>query len=93
MRERTKYLAIAVSLTVLDGVVALHCGSVVWRTWSAILWSRMVILLLAAVWAVSLANIWARAFHELRRAYSDRRIGLMPNSGSIARELRGGGDV
>jgi len=93
MGKRTKHFAIAVSLTILDAVVAMQYGGVIWRTWSGILWSRMVLLLLAAVWATSLANIWARAFHELRHARPDRGVRLTSNSGSIARELQGEGDV
>lgn len=93
MEERTKYSSIAVSLTLLDAVAALKYGGVIWRTWSEILWSRLLLFLLAAVWATSLANLWARAFYEIRHGYVARDRRTEPKRASIARQLRGEGDV
>ena len=64
--QRTKSFTIAASATILDVVVAARCGGVVWRTWSGVLWLRVALLLLAALWATSLATLWSSAYNDLR---------------------------
>jgi hypothetical protein len=62
-----KHFTIAAAMTILDVAVSLCFGGLIWRTFSGIVWSRLLILLLVALWATSLAHLWARAFYELRR--------------------------
>jgi len=61
MAKRTRQLTIAVLLTVLEGVVALRHGGVIWTVWSGIIWTRLLMCLLAAIWLTSFANVWACA--------------------------------
>jgi hypothetical protein len=74
MGERAGSLTIAVSLTVLDVVVAARYGAVIWRVWAEILWIRIGVLLLAYVWAGSLVRIWAQACCEMRKAIWQRGV-------------------
>jgi hypothetical protein len=60
MKARTRYLAIAILLTVLDVAVLVCYGWPVWTTWSGDLWSRGILVLLAALGATSLASVWAQ---------------------------------
>lgn len=86
----TKHLNLAVVTTILDVAVALCFGGLIWRTFSGIIWSRLLILLLVALWATSLARLWARACYERRRG---RRVEFSFDEPVSPIELRGEGDV
>ena len=60
MTKRPRFLTIAVLLTFLDLAVVVCYGWPVWTTWSGDLWSRGILVLLAALGATSLANVWAQ---------------------------------
>ncbi len=49
MGERTKCLAPAALLTVLDAVVVINYGGMVWKVSSAMIWSKLLLLLLAII--------------------------------------------
>ena len=81
--DGTKCLATAVSVTVLDAAVATYYGGVVWKAfyggvvWKAfavVIWSKLLLLLLAAVWAMTLLHIWVHACSRLRKAKQERRV-------------------
>jgi hypothetical protein len=93
MEVRAKHFVIAVSLTVLDAVVAVHYGGVIWRTWSGIFWSKMLLLLLAALWATTLLDLWTRAYYDLRYAVRVRGMRLSPSLGAAPSDLRRESDV
>ena len=76
MGERTKCLATAVSVTVLDATVATYYGGVVWKAYAVVIWSKLLLLLLAAVWATTLLHVWIHARFSLRRADQERRVGV-----------------
>ena len=60
VKRRTCYLIIAVLLTVLDGAVVVCYGWPVWTAWSEEIMGRGLLVLLAALGATSLANVWAQ---------------------------------
>ena len=60
MTKRPRFLIIAVLLTFLDLAVVVCCGWPVWTTWPGDPWSRGILVLLAALGATSLANVWAQ---------------------------------
>ena len=60
MKARSRYLIIAVSLTILDVAVLVCYGWPAWTTSSDDLSSRGILVLLAALGASSLANVWAQ---------------------------------
>ncbi len=66
MAMRVGYLVIAVSLTVLDGVVSMHFGWPVWVAWSGDVPSRGLLIMMAALGATSLINVWAQAISSVR---------------------------
>jgi hypothetical protein len=57
-----------VSVTVLDAVVATYYGGAVWKAFSLVIWSKLLLLLLAAMWAITLLHIWVHACSHLRQA-------------------------
>jgi hypothetical protein len=91
--QRTKRLAIAVSVTALDGVVAGYYGGVVWRVFSGIIWSKLLVLLLAAVWATSLLHLWALAYSELRDVLRERGVAVTSRMDTLPVGLMEDGDV
>ena len=60
MTRRHRFLIIAVLLTFLDLAVVVCYGWPVWTTRSGDPWSRGILVLLAALGATSLANVWAQ---------------------------------
>lgn len=93
MGERTKQFPIAVALTMSRGVFASRPGGFLWRTLSGILWCRLLLLLLAALWVTTLANICARTRSESRSAFCDRGIAASSDIASVASEPQGESDV
>ncbi len=61
MDKRWVYLVFAVSLTVSDGFVTVYYGWPAWRMWSVDIWSRGLLVMMVAMGATSLANLWAQA--------------------------------
>ncbi|HEX5284172.1 MAG TPA: hypothetical protein VFW30_08630 [Bryocella sp.] len=86
MLWQRRYLAVAVLLTFLDGVVALKYGKAVWTAWSGDMWARGLLVLFAALGATSLAGVWAQAGPSFRLEL--RRAVLRRNSRAISPETR-----
>jgi len=74
VRERTKWLGTAALVTGLDAVTATYYGSVVWKAFSVAIWSKLLLVLLAAIWAITLLHVWVYACSHLRQAIQDRRV-------------------
>ena len=60
MTKRPRFLIIAVLLTLIDLTVVVCYGWTVWTTLSHDAWSRGTLVLLAALGATSLANVWSQ---------------------------------
>ncbi len=67
MGERAKCLPHAALLTVLDAVVVINCGGMVWEVMPAMIWSKLLLLLLAIIWATTLLHVWRNACSHLRQ--------------------------
>ena len=83
-----KYLLIAVALTALDLWVAFRYGAAAWQAYAAVLLVRLLLLLFAAVWITSLADLWSRALRGLGKAPRSRRVwfsGIAASTGANAR--------
>lgn len=93
MAERKAYLTIALLLTILDAVVILHYGGATWTGWSGVVWIRLRMLLLAALSATSLANVWAQAIYGLGQARHDGRSAPALSVAANRSEPQGEGDV
>jgi len=72
--KQTKCLATAVSVTVLDAAVVTYYGGVVWKAFAVVNWSKLLLLLLAALWATTLLHIWVRACSLLRQENQEHRV-------------------
>ena len=93
MAERKTYLTIALLLTILEAVVVLRYGGAIWTAWSGIVWIRLRMLLLAALSATSLANVWAQAIYGLGRARHGTRSAPALSTAANRAEPQGEGDV
>jgi hypothetical protein len=91
--ERKAYLTIALLLTILDAVVILHYGGATWTGWSGVVWIRLRMLLLAALSATSLANVWDQAIYGLGQARHDGRSAPALSVAANRSEPQGEGDV
>ena len=93
MTKRSRFLIIAVLLTFLDLAVVVCFGWPVWTTWSGDPLSRGILVLLAALGATSLANVWAQVVSGqgilLGGRSADREQSVVP----IPVEVRGQADV
>ncbi|RZU35322.1 hypothetical protein [Edaphobacter modestus] len=74
MGKRTTWLGIAISVTALDAAVVTYYGGLVWRAFAVVIWSKLLLLLLAAVWATTLLHIWVHSCSQLRQAKRERRV-------------------
>jgi len=93
MKGRRGYLIIAALLTILDLAVVVCYSWPVWTTWSGDPWSRGILVLLAALGATSLGNVWAQVVPAqgilLGGRSADREQSVVP----IPVEARGRSDV
>ncbi len=76
MDFKGKNFAIAVTLTVLDFLVAVRYGTAVWQAYAGIIWCRLLLLLFVAVWVTCLADLWRRVGRTSREAPRHRRVRL-----------------
>lgn len=93
VKRRTGYLTIAVLLTVLDGAVVVCYGWPVWTAWSEEIMGRGLLVLLAALGATSLANVWAQVVPAQNFLSGDRSADLEHTAVPIPVEARGQADV
>ena len=93
VKKRTGYLIIAVLLTVLDGAVVVCSGWPVWTAWSGDILERGLLILLAALGATSLANVWAQVVPALNEPPCGRRADLEQTVAGIQVDARGQADV
>jgi len=91
--EAAKNLTIAVLMTIADVAVVVWYGGVIWQALSPIVWNRILILLLTALWVLSLARIWARAIYSLRQRSRRRNLDITPGAAIPSIDLRREGDV
>jgi hypothetical protein len=91
--KRPGFLIIAVLLTFLDFAVVVCYGWPVWTTWSGDPWSRGIWILLAALGATSLTNVWAQVVAAKDISLRDRSTEGEQSRASIQLEARGQADV
>jgi hypothetical protein len=85
--KRTTWLGIATSVTALDAAVVTYYGGVVWRAFAVVIWSKLLLLLLAAVWATTLLHIWVHACSRLRRETQEHRVAVSILVNGLSAEL------
>jgi hypothetical protein len=91
--KRPRFLIIAVLLTFLDLAVVVCYGWQVWTTWSGDPWIRGTLVLLVALGATSLANVWAQVVPALNEPPCGRRADREQTVAGIQVEARGQADV
>jgi hypothetical protein len=91
--ERKTYFTIALLLTILDAVVVLRYGGAIWTACSGVVWIRLRMLLLAALSATALANVWAQAIYGLGQARHGGRSTPALSVAANRAEPQGEGDV
>jgi len=93
MKSRTRYLAMAILLTVSDLVVLVCYGWPIWTTSSGDHWARGILALLAILGATSLANVWAQVVPALDALLGDWSGDPEKAAAPIPVEVRGQDDV
>jgi hypothetical protein len=93
VRTRPRFLIIAVLLTVLDLAVDISYGWPVWTERSGDVWNRWLAVLLAALGASSLANVWAQVVPARDIVLGDRCADGVQTAMAISQETRGQADV
>jgi hypothetical protein len=91
--KRPRFLIIAVLLTFLDLAVVACCDWPDWREWSGDIWERGFLVLLAALGATSLANVWVQVVTRQDVLYEGRSADGKKLSVSIPVQVQGQGDV
>ena len=72
-------------MTAFDAGVTTYYGGVVWKAFAVVIWSKLLLLLLAAVWATTLLHIWVHACSRLRQENQEHRVVVsMPVNGLSA---------
>jgi hypothetical protein len=85
--RRSTWLGIAISLAALDAAVATYYGGVVWRAFAVVIWSKLLVLLLVAVWATTLLHVWTHACSQLRQANRGRQVVVSVPMNNLSTEL------
>lgn len=93
MGHKAKHFWIAVSIMILDLVVTVRYGVVVWRPFSGIIWARITLISLTALWATTLLDLWSRVYYEFRIAVEAEAQRLSPRLVTAPAELRKDSDV
>lgn len=83
------YFFMAVSLTVLDDVVTVHFGWPVWVAWSGDILGQGMLVMMAALATMSLANVWANAISRVRHGLATQRAADDADAVALLLELRG----
>jgi hypothetical protein len=91
--KRSNWLGIAISVTALDAGVTTYYGGVIWKAFAVVIWSKLLLLLLAAVWATTLLHIWVHACSRLRQENQERRVVVSIPVNSLSAELAEETDV
>ena len=87
MGKRSTWLGIAISVTALDAGVTTYYGGVVWKAFAVVIWSKLLLLLLAAVWATTLLHIWVHACSRLRQENQERRVVVSSPVNSLSADM------
>jgi membrane protein implicated in regulation of membrane protease activity len=85
--ERIKWLATAISVTVLDAAAVTCYGGAVWKAFAAVIWSKVLLFLLAAVWATMLLHIWVHACSRRRQKNQECRVEVSTPVKGLSAEL------
>lgn len=93
MKRRTGYFIIAILLTFLNAIVTVYSGVAIWKAWPGDIWGRRLLVLLAALGAASLTNVWVQAVFGSSASLGSRSIECGRSATLIPAEARGDGDV
>lgn len=93
MRGRTKQLAIAVALTIVDVVIANYYCAVIWQAFARDMFARAALLGLLCLWIATAVVIWLHVAYDVRQILQERDTNLALDSATAPAELRRRRDV
>jgi hypothetical protein len=93
VKGRTGYFIIAILLTLLNAAVTVYSGVAIWKAWPGEIWDRGLLLLLAALGATSVVNVWVPAVFESGVLPGSRNEECVRGAAQIRAEARGFGNV
>jgi F0F1-type ATP synthase assembly protein I len=73
MRGRTRRLAIAVAVTIIDVAACNYYCIVIWEAFATDSFARAALLGLLSLWIASAVVIWLHVAYDLRQALQERR--------------------
>jgi hypothetical protein len=80
-------------LTFLNSVVTMYHTVAIWKAWPGDIWARGLLVLVAALGAISLANVWVQAILGSGASLGSRTIECRWSVTPVPAEARGHGDV
>lgn len=93
MKRCPGVLVIAVLLTFLNMAATVYSGVAVWNAWPGDIWDRGLLVLLAALGAASLVNVWVQALIGSVDSLGGRAIECREGATPIPAEARGSVNV
>jgi hypothetical protein len=93
VKGRTGYFMIAILLTILNVFVTVYYGLAIWKARPEDIWDRGLLVLLAALGATLLVNVWVQAVLGSGVSLCSRTIDCERSTTPISAEARGHSDV
>jgi uncharacterized membrane protein YdbT with pleckstrin-like domain len=93
MQERTKRLAIAILLTVVDIIAFNSYFGAIWQVWGRDPWTKAALVGLLALWIVSAVVLWIHVSYDLRQTLHERGLALARDRAIAPKGLRRDSDV
>jgi len=93
VKGRTGYFMIAILLTLLNAVATVYYGVAIWKAWPGDIWGRGILVFLAVLGAMSVANVWVQAVLGSNGSLCARTIERGQGAMPIPPETRGRADV
>lgn len=88
MRRRTKRVAIAVALTIVDVVACNYYCGVIWQVFARDIFAKAALLGLLCLWVATAVVIWLHVAHDMRQILQERSERLAFESVTASSELR-----
>jgi hypothetical protein len=93
VKGHTGYFIIALLLTLLNAAVTMYSGVAIWKAWPGEIWDSGLLVLLAALGATSLVNVWVQALAGSVDLLGGRTIESGHGATRIPAEAQGSGNV
>jgi hypothetical protein len=91
--KRSTWFGVSISMTALDAAVTTYYGPLIWKAFAVVIWSKLLLLLLCAVWATTLLHIWAYACSQLQHTNRECPVAASISVDDVSTQMIGETDV